>query len=113
MYFKVGPELYEGGYGNFVIQFQKNSVPFYDLILIDSLAEREEFTAAEGRYDYIKASQVEWYESKVANSAVNNLVFMHIPLRQWLNTKYFVFLCLSHFDYPLLLIIIPKNILEF
>lgn len=90
LYFKVGPELEGGGYGNFVIQFQKNGVPFYELILMDSHAEREEFTAAEGRYDYLKESQVEWYESKVSKSVVDNLVFMHIPLRQYFDTEGYV-----------------------
>lgn len=88
--FKVGPELEEGGYGNYVIQFQKNNLPFYDLILMDSHAERTVFEVEEGPYDYIKPSQIAWYESKVVNSEVNNLVFMHIPLRQMYNAEGYV-----------------------
>lgn len=90
LYFRVGPELEGGGYGNFVIQFQKDFVPFYDLILMDSHSERDDYTAAEGRYDYIKESQVEWYKTRVAHSEVNNLVFFHIPLRQFLTTTGYV-----------------------
>lgn len=84
LYFRVGPDLEGGGYGNFVIQFQKNSVPFYDFIFMDSHSEREDFTAAEGRYDYIKEAQVTWYEERVSHSPVDNLVFFHIPLRQYM-----------------------------
>lgn len=90
LYFKIGPELEGGGYGNFVIQFQKDNVPFYEFILMDSHAEREDFTPAEGRYDYIKKSQVDWYESKVAKSSVSNLLFMHIPLRQYYDANDYV-----------------------
>ncbi|MBI9010427.1 MAG: metallophosphoesterase [Tenericutes bacterium] len=84
LYFRVGPDLEGGGYGNFVIQFQKDFVPFYDFIFMDSHAERDVYTAAEGAYDYIKEAQVAWYEERVSHSPVNNLVFFHIPLRQYM-----------------------------
>lgn len=90
LYFKVGPALEGGGYGNFVIEFTKNGVPFYDMILMDSHSERENYTPAEGKYDYIKESQVDWYNTIVSRSTVDNLVFMHIPLRQFLDTENYV-----------------------
>lgn len=90
LYFKIGPELEGGGYGNFVIQFTKNNIPFYEVILMDSHTQREEFTPAEGRYDYLKAAQIEWYESKVSKSTVDNLLFMHIPLRQYFDASNYI-----------------------
>lgn len=88
--FKVGPELDGGGYGNFKIEFTKNSVPFYNAYFFDSHASRDEYTEDEGEYDYIKTSQVDWYESKVALDTVDSVMFMHIPLRQYMNPVDFV-----------------------
>lgn len=90
LYFKVGPEMDEGGVGNFVVRFEKDGVPFYDLILMDSHAEREVYTEEEGEYDYLKPSQISWYEDVVSASLVNNLVFMHIPLRQFIDSEGYI-----------------------
>jgi len=83
--FKVGPQLEEGGYGNFRIQFNKDNQPFQMLYFLDSHAERSDYTEAEGKYDYLKPSQVAWYEQHVQNDTVNSLLFMHMPLRQYLD----------------------------
>ena len=90
LYFKVGPNLEDGGVGNFVIRFMYEETPFYDVILMDSHAEREVYTEEEGEYDYIKPSQVEWYKEKVANTAPSNIVFMHMPLRQFIESEGYV-----------------------
>jgi len=83
--FKVGPELEEGGVGNFRITFTKAGLPFYDLFFFDSHTERAEYTEAEGEYDYIHASQVAWYEGHATMDTVDSVAFMHIPLRQFID----------------------------
>ena len=88
--FKVGPELENGGVGNFRIQFTKDAVPFYNLYFFDSHTEREVYTEAEGEYDYIQTSQVEWYASHVENDTVDSVAFMHIPLRQFIEATDYV-----------------------
>ncbi len=85
LYFKVGPELDEGGVGNFRILFTKNGNPFYTLYLMDSHAEREEYTEEEGEYDYIRTSQVNWYTSHVSEDLTDSIMYMHIPLRQFID----------------------------
>lgn len=87
LYFKTGPELTDGGVGNFVVEFQKDGTPFYQLIMMDSHAEREVYTEEEGEYDYLKESQIEWYENKMSNTTVENIVFMHMPLRQFIDSE--------------------------
>ncbi|MDD4184469.1 MAG: metallophosphoesterase [Candidatus Izemoplasmatales bacterium] len=81
--FKTGPELEGGGVGNFAIEFQKDGVPFYLVYLLDSHAERNEYTEAEGKYDYLAETQVDWYEQNVQDDVVDSIMFMHIPLRQF------------------------------
>lgn len=83
--FKVGPQLEEGGFGNFRIQFNKGNQPFQMLYFLDSHAERSVYTEEEGKYDYLKPSQVAWYDQHVQNDFVNSLLFMHMPLRQYLD----------------------------
>ncbi|MCK4552013.1 MAG: metallophosphoesterase, partial [Tenericutes bacterium] len=85
LYFKVGPELDEGGVGNFKINFTKEGNLFYSIYLMDSHAEREIYTEQEGEYDYIKASQVTWYENQVTEDLVDSIMYMHIPLRQFID----------------------------
>lgn len=83
MYFKVGPELNDGGVGNFHITMTKDGVPFERIYLLDSKAERKNYTEEEGQYDYLSTAQVDWYKNLVAEDEVNSLIFMHIPLRQY------------------------------
>lgn len=84
LYFKVGPKLEEGGVGNFHFTMTKDGIPFYRLYLLDSKAERDEYTEEEGEYDYLSEAQVAWYSDLVSNDTVDSLVFMHIPLRQYI-----------------------------
>jgi len=83
--FKVGPEITNGGYGNFKIEFTKNNLPFYNAYFLDSKAERKNYTEEEGEYDYLSLGQVWWYEDHVQTDTVDSLVFMHIPLRQFID----------------------------
>lgn len=87
LYFKVGPELVDGGVGNFRIQFNHNGTPFYMLYLMDSHAERDEYTEEEGEYDYIRASQVTWYNGHASEDTTDSVMYMHIPLRQFINPQ--------------------------
>lgn len=88
--FKVGPEITDGGYGNFKIEFTKNDQPFYNAYFLDSKAERDDYTEEEGEYDYLSLDQVSWYEDQVALDTVESLVFMHIPLRQYIDPETYV-----------------------
>ena len=88
--FKVGPELAEGGVGNFRINFTKDGVPFYTLYFFDSHAERAEYTEEEGEYDYVRESQVAWYEDHVATDATDSVAYMHMPLRQYIDSEGYV-----------------------
>ena len=90
LYFKVGPELEDGGYGNFRIVFTQAGVPFYNAYFLDSHAEREVYTEEEGVYDYLKSSQVDWYETHVSTDDVDSVVYMHMPLRQYINPASYV-----------------------
>ncbi len=90
MYFKVGPELADGGYGNFKIEFTKNSLPFYNAYFLDSKAERAVYTEEEGEYDYLSTAQVAWYDDSVSQDTVESVAFMHIPLRQYMNPTTYI-----------------------
>lgn len=83
--FQTGPDLEDGGVGNFRIQFNRLGSPFYMAYFLDSHAERTVFTEEEGEYDYLKPSQVQWYETHVATDSVDSVVYMHIPFRQMID----------------------------
>ncbi|MBN2540519.1 MAG: metallophosphoesterase [Bacilli bacterium] len=85
LYFKVGPEMDQGGYGNFRIVFTQDGIPFYSIYLLDSHAERENYTDEEGEYDYLKESQVDWYVSHVSSDTTDSIMFFHIPLREYID----------------------------
>lgn len=82
--FKVGPKLEDGGVGNFMIEFTKSNSIFYKAYFLDSKAERTDYTEEEGEYDYLSFAQVAWYENNVASDQVESIVFMHMPLRQYI-----------------------------
>jgi predicted MPP superfamily phosphohydrolase len=83
--FKIGPMIEAGGYGNFVIEFTKNEHLFYKAYFMDSHSERDSYTEEEGEYGYLSTSQVEWYENHVSQDTVDSVIFMHVPLRQYMN----------------------------
>lgn len=85
LYYKNGPELEDGGIGNFKIDFVLDDEVIYHAYFLDTKAERDDYTEAEGKYDYLSISQVSWYENKVSNDTKESIVFMHIPLRQFID----------------------------
>lgn len=82
--FKIGPKLEDGGFGNFSILFNRDGVPFYKLYLLDTKAEIEPIEGLEDDYDSLSIAQVAWYELHVSEDTVDSIVFMHIPLRQYI-----------------------------
>lgn len=87
LYFKVGPEIENGGVGNFHFTITKEGIPFYRLYMLDSKAERKVYTEEEGVYDYLSTSQVDWYKHHVTTDTTKSIVFMHIPLRQFIDVE--------------------------
>ncbi|MFA5525430.1 MAG: metallophosphoesterase [Acholeplasmataceae bacterium] len=87
LYFKVGPELENGGVGNFHFTFTKNDIPAFRLYMLDSKAEREIYTEEEGEYDYLSEAQVNWFRNHVQLDFVKHLIFMHVPLRQYIKVE--------------------------
>jgi len=90
LYFKVGPELDGGGVGNFRIVFNKDDNPFYTLYFLDSHAERADYTEEQGIYDYVKESQVNWVDEHLLEDTTDSVMYMHIPLRQFMNPTNYV-----------------------
>lgn len=86
MYFKVGPELEDGGYGNFAINTTFGGVPFYNLYFLDSKTEQMTFNrVGVSKYLHFSNAQVSWFKDKVEADKLNNIkstVFTHIPLVQ-------------------------------
>jgi predicted MPP superfamily phosphohydrolase len=81
--FKVGPEMTDGGYGNFIIETTYAGSPFYNLYLMDSRTENENTISG---YDYMSLQQVAWYRNHAAVDQVagtDSLAFMHMPLIQY------------------------------
>lgn len=90
------PSLY--GYGNFVINIMKNENEIREsLFCMDSGRSIREphitnnnLPRSINGYDYIKPSQIRWYESsvnalKARYGDVKSMLFFHIPLPEYLN----------------------------
>ena len=82
--FKVGPSLEDGGYGNFKIDFTYQDDVIYHAYFLDSKNEEETYTEEQGEYGYLSDAQVSWYADHVALDTHASVVFMHIPLRQFM-----------------------------
>ncbi len=87
LYYKNGPELVDGGIGNFKINFIYEDQVIYHAYFLDTKAERKTYTEEEGQYDYLSFAQVLWYEELVSLDIKESLVFMHIPLRQYMTVE--------------------------
>jgi 3',5'-cyclic AMP phosphodiesterase CpdA len=85
LYYKNGPEMIDGGIGNFKIDFVYENQVIYHAYFLDSKTERDTYTEEEGEYGYLSTAQVDWYENSVSTDLVESVVFMHIPLRQFIN----------------------------
>jgi len=82
LFFKVGPEMTDGGYGNFIIHTTFDGNPFYNLYLMDSHTEDE----PDFPYDHLSAAQVAWYTDHAEQDdidGIDSIAFMHIPLMQY------------------------------
>ena len=90
LYFKVGPQIENGGVGNFKITFMKNQVPFYHAYFLDSKAEINPNSYDSSTYDYINTHQVTWYLDFLEEDEEDSIVFMHIPLIQYDVTEGYV-----------------------
>jgi len=80
--FKVGPELVDGGFGNFIIQAQYQDAPFHNLYMLDTKNEN----GGLNDYDWLSEAQVAWYGTHAAADALEGTtssVYMHIPLLQY------------------------------
>lgn len=83
LYFKVGPSLIDGGYGNFEIAYYYNDLPFYHLYMLDTKNELDKRTSVHlSRYDYLSEAQVNWYKDRSQDDNVKSTIYMHIPLPQ-------------------------------
>lgn len=82
--FKVGPEMTDGGYGNFKINFMYQGNIIYHAYFLDSKNEEDTYTEEEGEYGYLSEAQVSWYEDHIGEDSHESVVFMHIPLRQYM-----------------------------
>jgi hypothetical protein len=79
LYFLPGPDLLEGGLGNFKINLNVQGNAFYHLYFLDSKAELDSQLFA---YDYLSEAQVNWFNNHVMNDTHHSLAFMHIPLQE-------------------------------
>ncbi len=80
--FKVGPEMIDGGYGNFIVQATYEDAPFHNMYFLDSKAE----DGALMEYGWLSEAQVAWYDAHATADALTGLtssVYMHIPLKQY------------------------------
>ncbi|MBQ9370017.1 MAG: metallophosphoesterase [Clostridia bacterium] len=91
---KAGEDVW--GYCNFVVNLLGEDFGIVQtMIFLDSGNEitdedAEKFDVRDGCYDYIKESQMKWYEEKIAdattlNADVKAMLFMHIPLVEYRN----------------------------
>jgi 3',5'-cyclic AMP phosphodiesterase CpdA len=87
LYFKSGPEMVDGGIGNFKINFIYQDEIIYHAYFLDSKTERDTYSEEEGEYGYLSTAQVAWYEDSVSTDLVKSVVFMHIPLRQYIDPE--------------------------
>lgn len=88
LFFKLGPALNDGGYGNFSFNYYYDNNPFYNLYFLDSKTElKHKQTALDlSKYEYFSEAQVAWFKDKVTIDKglnIKSTVFTHIPLVQY------------------------------
>jgi len=81
--FKTGPDLTQGGCGNFRIHFERDGSLFYVAYFLESQTKEDDL-------DHLRESQVDWYIGHVEEDAVDSIMFMHIPLRQFIDPTDYV-----------------------
>ena len=91
---KAGEDVW--GYCNFVVNLLGADFDIVQtMIFLDSGNEitdedAEKYNVREGSYDYLKESQMKWFEEQLAdamalNADVKSMLFMHIPLVEYRN----------------------------
>lgn len=86
--FKIGPEITDGGYGNFVIDAKFGNTTIHRLYMMDSKAEN----GGLNDYDWLSEAQVAWYGQKAEQDAIDGIystVYMHIPLIEYEEYVYY------------------------
>lgn len=75
----------DAGYGNQVIQLQKNGKPINDLVIFDSHSYTDnDYFGMMWKYDNIHQSQIDWYAEKMEEDGnIKNIAFFHIPLKEY------------------------------
>lgn len=88
LYFHYGPKLSNDnshGYSNFKIRIYNDDSPFLNLYMLDSKDKRKDGIKDDRfPYDYLSDNQVSWYKEEVLNDTVNSLIFIHMPLMEYL-----------------------------
>lgn len=88
LYFHPGPILSNNnthGASNFKLKITNGNKPILNLYLLDSKANRIDGVVDEDfPYDYLSIEQVKWYKEEVETDLVDSLLFVHIPLMQYL-----------------------------
>lgn len=88
LYFHKGPTLSNNnthGNSNFILKITNNNKPILNLYLLDSKANRTDGVKDDRfPYDYVSNEQVSWYRENVQKDIVESLLFVHIPLIEYL-----------------------------
>lgn len=88
LYFHHGPKLSNNnshGHSNFKLKLTNNGTPILYLYMLDSKANRTDGVIDQNfPYDYVSVDQVNWYKEEVLTDTVESLLFVHIPLMEYL-----------------------------
>jgi predicted MPP superfamily phosphohydrolase len=72
------------GYSNFKIKINLTNRSFY-IYMLDTKANRKDNVISDNKYDYLSLEQVDWFYRQAKLDDGKNLVFMHIPLVEYLD----------------------------
>ncbi|WP_026391509.1 metallophosphoesterase [Haploplasma modicum] len=72
------------GYSNFKIKINLTNRSFY-IYMLDTKANRTDNVISDNKYDYLSLEQVDWFYRQAKLDDGKNLVFMHIPLVEFLD----------------------------
>lgn len=72
------------GYSNFKIKINLTNRSFY-IYMLDTKANRKDNVLSDNKYDYLSLEQVDWFYRQAKLDDGKNLVFMHIPLVEYLD----------------------------
>lgn len=88
LYFLNNPNLIpnkDNGYSNFKLKIMNDDKEILNLYLLDSKVNRRDGIKDNNNpYDYLNGKQVGWYSNHLKEDLVSSLLFVHMPLRQYL-----------------------------